>query len=255
MRKIHLAGIILSLVFVATLFAQEQSLQQLFREGNQYFQKGEYAKAIESYQKILDQGYESGALYYNMGNAYFKMNQLGKARLFYERAKRFMPDDEALKENLQLLKRRLVDKIAEPPKFFLTVWWESFLGFFSITLLSYLVVAAFWLFLLSWAFFLYMKKQKRKEKGKAFIVVTLFAFLLFGIMLFNKIQQSEHTEYGVIMKPSVTVYSEPRKEATEIFVLHEGTKVQILRRNLNWLEIKLADGKTGWLLKETLEKV
>ncbi len=253
MRKIYSAVLVLSLLLFGTLMAQD--VQQLFRQGNQFFQKGDYQKAVEAYQKILNHGYESGALYYNLGNAYFKMNQLGKARLFYERAKRFMPDDEALNENLHLLKQRLVDKIEVPPKFFLTVWWISFLNIFSLSLFSYLVAITFWLFLILWAVYLYLKRQKRKSQGKGLVIFALIFFILFSITLFDKINRSEKIEYGVILNPSVTVFSEPRKEATEIFVLHKGTKVEIIRRNQNWLEIKLEDGKTGWLLVNTLEKV
>ncbi len=254
MRKYTFFFILGILILAASLTAGSD-VQQLFRQGNQYFQKGDYQKAVQTYRKILDEGYESGALYYNLGNAYFKMGRLGQARLFYERAKRFMPDDEALNENLKLLQRRLVDKIPKPPKFFLTVWWQTFLGLFSLTLLTYLVVVFFWLFLLTWAFYLFMKKQKHKERGKGLIFLTLILFILFSITLFAKINRVDKQAYGVILKPSVTVYSEPRKQATEIFIVHEGTKVQILRKNQGWLEIKLDDGKTGWLLANSLEKV
>lgn len=254
MKKIYFFGLILSFLLAGSLAAQ-QNVQQLFKQGNQYFQKGAYQKAVEAYQKILQEGYESGELYYNLGDAYFKMGKLGKARLFYERAKRFMPDDEALNANLKLLQSRLVDKIQKPPKFFLTVWWESFLGLFSLSLLTYLVVIFFWLFLLAWAFYLYMKKQKRQERGKGLVIIALIIFILFSITLFDKINHVDKVNYGVILKPAVTVYSEPRKESTEIFIVHEGTKVKILRRNAGWLEIKLDDGKTGWLLANSLEKV
>ncbi len=254
MKKYTVIGFVL-IVFWAVGLAAQPNIQQLFQQGNQYFQKGAYKKAIQTYQKILDEGYESGALYYNLGNAYFKMGRLGQARLYYERAKRFMPDDVALNENLKLLQKRLVDKIQQPPKFFLSVWWAWFLGLFSLSLLTYLVVLSFWLFLLAWAYYLFLKKQRHKERGKGLIIVMLFIFLLFSITLFDKINRVDNTQYGVILKPAVTVYSEPRKEATEIFIVHEGTKVQILRENQGWLEIKLDDGKTGWLLANSLEKV
>ncbi len=253
MKKIHILIVVVTVFFAGSLIASD--LQQLFRDGNKAFQKGNYQKAARDYSEILHKGYESGALYYNLGNAYFKMGKLGLARLYYERAKRFIPDDEALNENLKLLEHRLVDKIQKPPKFFLTVWWQNFLGLFSMGLLTYLVVIFFWLFLLSWAFYLYMKKQKHKERGKGLIIITLIIFLLFGITLFDKINHVDNLNYGVILKPTVTVYSEPRKEATQIFMVHEGTKVEILRRNNGWLEIKLDDGKTGWLQANSLEKV
>ncbi len=255
MRKIGFGIGLFLLLMILPLTAQDQNVQQLFRQGNLFFQQGKYQQAVEAYQKILEQGYESGELYYNLGNAYFKINQFGKARLFYERALRFMPDDEALKENLILLKRRLVDRIEVPPKFFLTVWWEDLLQAFSLTTLTYLVIIAFWMLILSWAFYLFMKKQRHRERGKGLVVLTLILLILLSVILTDKIYRFEKEKYGVILKPSVTVFSEPRKEATEIFVVHEGTKVKILRKNQNWLEIKLGDGKTGWLRQDTLETI
>ncbi len=246
-------GIILISAF--TVYSQQSDVQKLFRQGNAFFQQGRYQQAIEQYRKIVELGYESGELYYNLGNAYFKINDLGRARLYYERARMFMPDDEALKENLALLQRRLIDKIDKPPRFFLSEWWDALLGLFSMTVWTYLVVGLFWLFIFSWAFRLYMLKQKRQNRGGALVTLTFVLFLFVAIVLFDKAYRFEKIKYGVILKPSVTVYSEPRAQATEIFVLHEGTKVRILRNNQEWLEIKLEDGKTGWLQKQSLEVI
>ncbi len=255
MSRLHKTGmvILLSLLFAAMLWAKHSAIQDLFRQGNGFFQKGQYQQAIVIYQKILNEGYESGELYYNLGNAYFKIGQLGKARLYYEKAARLMPDDEALKENLLILQSRLIDKIEKPPKFILSVWWQALLNLFSIDVLAWLVVAFFWFAVFSIAFNLYWKKQKRQQRGRFLVMMSVFFLLVSGLLFAEKVYRFENEKYGVILKPSVTVHSEPRQGATEIFVIHEGTKVEILRKNNDWLEIKLEDGKTGWLPQNALE--
>ncbi|HHE55049.1 MAG TPA: tetratricopeptide repeat protein [Caldithrix abyssi] len=244
---------LLLILLVAMGQAQPQEVEHLFRQGNTAFQQGNYQQAIEFYQKILDAGYESGELYYNLGNAYFKTNQLGKARLFYERAQRLMPDDEALKENLLILQSRLIDKIKKPPRFFLSVWLESLLKAFSLNVLAWLLIAFFWLTVLSLAFYLYWKKQRKQERGKPLVLLSLLLLLFSGVLFTDKAYRFENEKYGVILKPTVTVFSEPRDQSTEIFVIHEGTKVMILRTSHEWFEIKLEDGKTGWVPQNTLE--
>ncbi|WP_456408835.1 tetratricopeptide repeat protein [Caldithrix abyssi] len=247
------ATIILLFVFAAAGLAQTEDIQQLFRQGNALFSKGNYQQAIEVYQKIVDEGYESGELYYNLGNAYFKINQLGRARLFYERALRLMPDDEALRENLLILQTRLLDKIEKPPEFFLTVWWKNLLQLLPMNALAWLVVALFWLSVLSLSFHLYWKKQRKQQKGRALVIISLSLLFFASVLLTDKAYRFENEKYGVILKPTVTVYSEPRAESTEIFVIHEGLKVKVLRKNNDWFEIKLEDGKTGWLPQNSLE--
>ncbi len=244
---------LLLVLLIAMVQAQSQEVERLFRQGNAAFQQGNYQQAIEFYQKILAAGYESGELYYNLGNAYFKTNQLGKARLFYERAQRLMPDDEALKENLLILQSRLIDKIEKPPRFFLSVWWESLLKAFSLNVLAWLLIAFFWLTVLSLAFHLYWKKQRKQDRGRPLVLLSLVLLLFSGVLFADKAYRFENEKYGVILKPSVTVFSEPRDQSTEIFVIHEGTKVMILRTSHEWFEIKLEDGKTGWVPQNTLE--
>ncbi len=251
--KFLLKSWLLVVLVSAVSLAQPQDVENLFRQGNAAFQQGNYQQAIEFYQKILQAGYESGELYYNLGNAYFKTNQLGKARLFYERAQRLMPDDEALKENLLILQSRLIDKIEKPPRFFLNVWWEALLKAFSINALAWILIGFFWLTIVSLAFHLYWKKQRKQERGKPLVLISLLLLLFSGILFADKAYRFENEKYGVILKPSVTVFSEPRNQSTEIFVIHEGTKVMILRTSNDWFEIKLEDGKTGWLPQNTLE--
>ena len=132
--------VIKRLFLISFIIAQSvtaANLHDVFNQGNQYYQQGEYEQAIESYQKIIEEGYESGPLYFNLGNAYYKLGQLGPARLYYERASEYLKNDEALQENMQLLNLRLVDQIEPMPQFFLNAVWTHVVDFIAIDTVSY----------------------------------------------------------------------------------------------------------------------
>ncbi len=227
----------------------------LFEQGNRLYQQGQYEEAAQKYKQIVKQGLESGELYFNLGNVYYRLNKPGLARLYYERAKKFLKNDEALNTNLQLLTMRLVDKIQQPPQFILSRWWQAALELFNLTLISWLTVGLLLLTLLTSAVRLYFVRRKKGDRFKELFVTAIVLFLISVFILGQKIYGLETEHFAVILSPTVTLYAEPNSSGTEVFVLHEGTKVQIRRQNQNWLEIRLADGKTGWLQKEDLETI
>jgi len=236
-----------------TMQVSAQEFQAEFSRGNNFYQQGEYENVLEIYDKIIETGFESGELYYNLGNTYYKLNNIGLSRLYYERARRFLKNDQALDENIKLLKLRLVDKIQIPPRFILYVWRDGLLEMFSMNLLSWLTAGLLWLLLITAAVRQYFLKRRRDDRFK-YLLVTIGGFFVLSTLLFSqKIFNAETEEYGVILEPSVTLYAEPSDKGTEVFMLHEGTKVKIARDNNEWLEIKLEDGKTGWIDKTHLE--
>lgn len=238
-------------LFASSLSAQDSS--ELFRQANMLYQQEKYEQALDKYRQILELGLESGELYFNMGNACYRLEQLGKARLYYERAAKFLPADEALKENLRLLNLRLVDQIDKPPRLFLAVWLDALLNLFNIQMLSILTIALFWMVLVTWSLRLYYSRRRVGDRYRSIFSGLLVLFLIVVIIFGMKIYRAESESYGVIMTPSITLYAEPKSNSTEVFVLHEGTRVSILRQNDNWLEIRLDDGKTGWLESKYLE--
>jgi len=229
------------------------SLQKYIEIGNTFYGQDKYAEAIGAYNKVLNQGYENGVLFYNLGNAYYRLGKLGYSRLYYEKALKLLKNDEDLKHNLQLLQLKLVDKIKEPPKFLLYRWRDAVLDLFSMRFASWAVVILFWLSIAFAVVRLLLKKQYKLDIIELIhkIILTIFVFFLFIFM--QKVYFAETRKFGVIMEPSVTVYAEPNVHGTEVFVIHEGTKIKIERKNDNWYEIKLADGKSGWIENKKLE--
>lgn len=244
--------IILACSILSPLFAFQSD--QIFEQANQYYQNSEFELAVENYESILQSGFESGELYFNLGNAYYKIGLLGKARINYERALIWMEGDGDLTHNLEMLKLRLVDQIEPPPQLFINVWWNYLVDLFQTHIWGYIVLFMFWILLIIAAVYLhYRRRGKIKMKG---LLVTISIIWLFVMSIWvNKIYLFETENYGIILKSSVTVYAEPVKETTELFVIHEGTRVKVERFNEGWLEIRLEDGKTGWLMEENLEVI
>jgi tetratricopeptide (TPR) repeat protein len=237
-------------LLITPLFADQVS--ENFDQANSYYANGDFVKAIELYQKVREAGFESGALYYNLGNAYYKTGDIGRARLNYERALYFMEGDEALNQNIELLKLKLIDQIEEPPRLFLSVWWEHVLNILDPGTLSKIVLILFYVVLILLALYLHNRKRGRLRMKNAF-TVFLFIWLFTVIVWVNKIYLFETEKYGIILSSTVTVHAEPSNDTTELFVIHEGTRVKIERTSSDWYEIRLDDGKTGWVTQKNLE--
>lgn len=238
--------VLLIILFLSQLVWADD-LHTLFKQGNQYYQQGDYELAVETYQKIIKAGYESGSLYFNLGNAYYKLNQIGPARLNYERASKYLKNDEALTENLQLLNLRLVDQIEPIPKFILSEFWEKLVDLIRLDVLIWIVAGLFWLVLIVYSVRYYFRSRGRGDRYKMIFVFIFILFIFFALISTQKIYNLETEQYGIVMKSSVISRAEPKPGATEVFILHEGTKVKIERAAGNWYEIRLEDGKTGWM--------
>ncbi len=223
-----------------------------FQEANQFYQDGFYLKAIESYQKILDEGYESGSVYYNMGNCYYKMRDIGHAILYYERAKRLIPGDEDLKANLALANLSVVDQITPQSEFifFRIVRW--FVHILPRSTLVGVVITTYLVTISSLIMWIVTKKRMLQLTGFRLGVLFGILFLVFGLSLIGNIRESETRIEAVVLVDKVDALSAPGEEGIEVFSLHEGTKVTLDQTSGEWVEIVLADAKVGWMKQEDL---
>ena len=169
----------------------------MFTRANKFYQDGQFDEAIEKYESILQARYESGELYYNLANAYYKIGNIGKARLNYERALHWLEGDESVLQNLELLKLRLVDQIEEPPQLFLTVWWNTLLNVFSSHTLGLLVLIFFWIVLISAAIFLYYRRRGR-YRWKSLLVTAIIIWLVLLTIWADKIYLFVQQMYTII---------------------------------------------------------
>lgn len=235
--------------------ASAQDAQELLQKGNSLYAQGHYNKAIDAYQQVLDKGLESPALYFNMGNAYFRINELPKAVLYYEKAKLLAPNDSEIQENLETVRQYTGDEIEAVPEFFLTRWRKAIVnllpadtwGIISmVTFVALLVVAGF-----------VVAARSVPVKRMAFslgIILLLVSGISFSLGNARKKRVASHSS-AIVFSPSVTVRSAPNQTGTRLFTLHEGTKVQIRDSTDVWYEIRIANGEVGWLKKENVSRI
>jgi tetratricopeptide (TPR) repeat protein len=243
--------IIVILLYIGFSYLYAQNPDIWFNEANKAYTEGDYQQAVDLYSKILEQGIESGEVYFNMGNSYYKMNDIGRAILYYEKAKKYIDGDPALEQNLQLARLRIVDKIEPIPQLFIVEWWSTITHIFSLNSLLWLCISLFSIVILLIIINLLHARQylRRLIWSSAALSVLIFVITL------SRIYEFETTQFGVILEKKVSVVSEPDIGGTEVFILHEGTKVKINRMLNEWLEISIPDGKTGWLRNNYLEVI
>ena len=243
--------IILLLLSINSVFASE--VDTLMNQANQMYQNKEYDEAIEKYQAILDLEYSSAALYYNLGNAYYRSGKIGFAILNYERGLKLEPDDEDIQNNLETVKARTIDRIKEVPQIFIVDWWISFITMFSAITLQLLVIFFYLLLLVSVTIF-FITKQKRIQRYLLYSSLAgLLGAIFFTIILFANVSRETSEEFAILTKNTIAAKQSPDESSNDLFVVHEGLKVAVTTQFGEWIEIKLYDGKVGWLPKSTLE--
>lgn len=229
----------------------QNSMDSVLAKAASQYNEGYFHESIKSYNQVLESGFESAEIYYNQGNAYFKINDLPSAILFYEKAKKLKPNDEDILYNLNVANSRIVDKIENVPELFLRTWWNSFYNMFSANGWAKITIGCFIFFL--FLFGVYLLSSKRVIK-KLFFIVAAFIFLstIFSFALsYQKYYYSTEQKEAIIFQPTVTVKSSPNRSSVDLFVIHEGTKVYISDELDSWYEIKIANGSVGWLPKST----
>lgn len=231
------------------------SAEQLWARANEAYNGGNYAEALADYEVILAQGKHSAALYYNTANAYFKMGQLGRAILYYNRAQRLSPADEDIRHNLEYAESLTKDSIEEIPEFILTTWVRAVRGVMSST--AWTVVS---LVLLSVALamaLMFLLSQRIAWRKVGFYVMTIAAVLFVATTLFAISERREivNSREAIIMNSAVSIKSSPDRAATELFVLHEGTKVFVGEVLGGWAEVRISDGRKGWIEESRIEKI
>lgn len=248
MRKL-ISTILFVLAFIALKAAPADSLQK----ANELYVANEYAKAIQLYEGIVTQGYESSTLYFNLGNSYFKNGEITKAILNYERAKKLAPNDDDIQFNLDLMNQFVVDKIEPLPRPFFVKGMENTINLFTSNQWAKISLTAFVLALLLVLTYLFSRMLTFRKLAFTFAIVVL-AISIVSLILSakQKAKLSQHN-HAIIFAPTVTVKASPADGGTDLFVIHEGLKVQLIDNLNNWIEIRLDDGNTGWVQQGVLE--
>lgn len=247
--------ILTALLLMSVVGVIAQTSAERWEAGNRAYIEGNYDKAIEEYTAILDGGEYSMKLYYNLANAYFKAGANGKAILYYNKALRIAPSQEDIRHNLALAEAQTKDRIAVIPEFFLNRWLRTLRNSMSCTAWSVLSLVWFGVLLAFGVLFLLASQVRWRKVG---FYGALCTFVLFvattSFAVSSRNDMLSHNE-AIVMGTAISVKSSPDRSATDLFVLHEGTKVKVLAEVDEWVEVVIADGKKGWTERKNIEEI
>ena len=256
MKKCILA-LMLSLIYSALSFAADgkgDKANKFFYTANTYYEKGDYARAVEDYIRILDSGIESGNLYYNIGNSFLKLGKIGYAVLCYEKARRYIPGDSDLKSNLDYAKS-FVEKAAleaERGIFFAPAIKAPFrmfnLNTITVTaLLLYLVAVIFSL--------LKITMSSISRKIRPIYLIALLGFFLNVLVFALRYYDEELIKHGIVVQKEAECKYEPIEKSTTYYKINEGQDVGVLKTRNGWRQIRRHDGRVAWVKKEAVEEI
>lgn len=248
------SGILLFFYSLAISLATANPQTEI-NNANKAYQNGLYEEAVSIYEKVIEQGYTSSELYYNLGNAYFKANKIPSAILYYERALKLDPTNEDIVYNLKVSNNQIIDKIDELPKLFYQRWWESLNQLNAPDEWAIFAIILFSLLFISIALFLLSPSVKLRRVLLPIGFGLLFLTALVFIIAQNTYKNANSKNEGIVFTASLSVKSSPEESGVDLFVIHEGLKVQIIDELTGWKEIRIANGSKGWVKSETIEPI
>jgi tetratricopeptide (TPR) repeat protein len=239
------------LIFILSLFICSQNFanEQVFKLGNKQYVNENYSASILLYDSILTSGLESSELYYNLGNCHYKTNDWANAIWHYEKSLQ-LNNNEKTKHNLELVKLKIIDRIEPLPQLFYKKWWINLTQTLSTQVWQILT-----LFGIGFMFILQLMSQFTSLKNK--LITKIFSAITVIILLIT--QTSYHNNFtkkeAIIFSETITVNSAPTSSSTNLFTLHAGSKVEIIDTIGDWINIKIANGNSGWIAKNSIKKL
>lgn len=228
-----------------------EELERLFFQANQSYRQGDYETATRLYEAIVSSGHVNGAIFYNLANCYVRSNRLGKAIVNYNRALLLSPRDEDCKANLRYARDRTVDKIegtGETPLWHQLAFWYEGLNYRELVACFLVCHASFWFAALLRLFY--------DREWLAWVrALSLVLAVALGLSAALKYHETRSSRRGVIIAEEASVRSGFGERDTVLFILHEGTELEVIDRETSWCKIRLPDGRKGWLKKEHVETV
>lgn len=222
-------------------------------QGDSAYIREDYTTAIQIYEKLLEQG-EAAEVYYNLGNSYYKTNDIARSILNYERALMLQPGNSDIRANLDIARSKTIDKVTPIPEVFFVTWIRSLINCLNSDAWAKLGIACFLLLLASMGLFFFGKSVILKKVGFIGALSMLFLCVVSNVFAGQQKKERLSQDKAIVLVPSITVRSTPSESGTSLFVLHEGHKVEIKDNSMHeWKEIILEDGKVGWVPASAIE--
>jgi tetratricopeptide (TPR) repeat protein len=241
MKKLTFILVFLNLVSFAS------NTDDLLKKAEQSYDSKNYKEAIKDYEKLIGEGYNSYQLYFNLGNAYYRNNELGKAIYYYELARKAEPNDEDVRINLGIASSKTIDKIDSKENFFISAVKTNVLSTFTTK--TWAIFTIICLVLACVLFFTFVISSITMLKRLAFLTscVLFLSFLITYFLGYSAVKTRYENKFAIILAKEIKIMNEPTAMAKSKFTLHEGTKIRVVENNGDWLLIKLDNGNEGWV--------
>jgi tetratricopeptide (TPR) repeat protein len=248
-------GLIFGYFLLFSFLVLAQNNTDLFEKGNQFYKSQNYQEAIDQWKQIIENGEASPELYFNLGNAYYKLNKVGPAIYYYEKAKKLAPSNASINNNLTFAKNARVDVIEPLPDTLLHKLYKTISGMLSHK--GWAIASIVFSVSFSVLFLLYYFSFSEHKKRLFFITALLSLFFLLGslTLAFMTHLDIKNDKAAIVFATSTQVKTEPNMNSETGFTLHEGTKVHVLEELDNWTHIMLENGKEGWIISQDIKKL
>ena len=245
--------LVLSIALATSLLAGDEA--RIFAEGNKAYQKKDFGKAIEVYEKLLAAGWRSAELEYNLGNAWYRSGSPGRAIVHYERALMQSHGHEAAERNLAFLRSKINSEIEPLPPFFLTKWWQSARMALPATSMGITGMLLWWLGFGALAVWLFGKSRLQKKWGIVAGIALLAVSLLPFSLALSRASFEKNTKQAILIQKSAILRAAPDDSSQEIMTLQEGMKLQQVENLDGWWQVRLENGDLGWLPEQAMERI
>lgn len=249
MRKVLLLGV---MFFISTVVFANDYTQSL-KQANEALSSQNYDNAIGLYHDILSDGYESSSLLYNLGLAYFRKEDYGRAVLYWERTLQLAPNDQDTKHNLKLVRTQfLKNQLDIIPQSFLERSWTNLVNVTSLNIWTILSLIIFWVGAVGLFFWLKAKERKYRKLGFIVGLSSLFLGALISIFAYSRFRTDYITQNAVTIAKEAAFRLGPEEVSDIELILYPGLKVAIISDFDSWYKVKLSDGRIGWIDKESV---
>lgn len=241
----------LSIPFLSTALLKAEDAKSLFSAANKYYRNKQYDEAEKMYLLVLKQDKKNVHALYNLGNTYYHLKQYPDAVLYYERAKKWLPDDKAINQNIQLTNNKLFSKIEFSKEFFVTKWVKGSVYEKSASSWSIWMLICLWTGVLLLCLYFYSTNTRYLRMG-IFILGISILLAFYTRLAYNREQKKE---FAVVMKQNAFIKKAPVESMNEADSIRPGIKVQIIDTDKNWFKIKQPNGKEGWIDNKSIELI
>lgn len=215
----------------------------------------QYQQAIKDYEQLLKEGV-SADIYYNLGNAYYRTDNITKAVLNYERALLLQPGDKDIRFNLQMARSKTIDKIVPESEMFFFTWYRSLVNIMSVDGWAACALVCISLSIILFLVYLFASLVWQRKVGFFGALLLMVVFIVSNVFAMQQRQILTERSGAIVMSGAAIIKSTPADNGTDLFILHEGTRVDITDSTIHkWLKIKLADGKEGWIAAKDVERI